>query len=76
MITDTLLAKGWTRKPGYWTHADTPESKITVMGEQWWHTVSQFGGRTRMELNSGRGDATLRKHLGYFHRTLSMAGGS
>ena len=83
-LLDTLLEQSWYKKPGYWTHHDCPDSRITVMGERWWHTAysgTKLTGDgkwvpTRGEMGSGRGDATLRKHLGVWKRMSSMAGGS
>jgi hypothetical protein len=82
--TATLTAAGWTRKRDYFTHADSPDSKIFVTGRNWKHTA--WGGVEQLSagifasrnvtVGTGRSLRALRKHLGYWKRTLNMASGS
>lgn len=80
----TLTAAGWVRKRDYFTHADSPDSKIVVSGRNWKHTA--FGGVEQLStgifasrtvtVGTGRSLKALRKHLGYWKRVLNVASGS
>jgi len=79
-----LKSRGWVRTRDYYTHPDSPDSRIYGTGRYWRHTA--FGGveqlaasifaSTNVTVGTGRSLKALRKHLGYWKRTLSMAGGS
>ena len=86
MITDTLKSKGWYKPPfrSFYTHVDSPDSRIYLTGRNWQHTA--YGGADEVKpgifvsktvtVGSGRTIKALRKHLGYFHRMLDNASGS
>ena len=86
MIKDTLQSAGWVKPPlrSFYTHADSPDSRIVFAGRNWKHTA--FGGADEVKpgifvakyvvVGSGRTIKSLRKHLGYWKRMLNMASGS
>jgi hypothetical protein len=83
----TLIKAGWFIAPGYmdgagwhsryWTHDDSPDSEIRGDRSRWTHVA--WGGPDvdgKVVIGTGRSLKALRKHLGYFHRSLEMKGGS
>lgn len=86
---DTLLAQGWIRCRAdnvgeFYKHPDSPDSRIFGSRTYWRHTA--YGGAEELSpglwvgiavtVGVGRSLKALRKHLGYWKRTLNMASGS
>lgn len=76
-MRDALNIAGWVKPPfrSFYTHADSPDSRIYIAGRNWKHTA--FGGESKtVVVGTGRTIKGLRKHLGYWKRMLNMASGS